>query len=418
MTVTDPSAPARVLVYASLFPSPAAPGAGLFIRERMFRVAQRLPLAVVAPQAWSPVDALIRHWRPGFRAPAPRFERMDGIEVHRPRFVSLPGVLKRADGWLMARCTEATVRRVAAGLQATVIDAHFGYPDGYAAVRIGRRLGLPVVLSLRGSKDQRLLGTACEPALREALAGAARLIAVSESLVREVGAPLGQPTQRFTVVGNGVDLARFAPAPRAEARARLGLSLDAPVIISVGNRVPGKGFQRLLPVVARLRRRFPDLVCLIVGGGADQGDLGPALAAQAASLGIADAVRLCGRQTPEALRWHYAAADVFALATAYEGWANVFLEAMAFGLPVISTAVGGNAEVVSSPQLGTLVPFWDEAAFETALEDALTRAWSREAILAHAAANGWEARVEQLVQLFSRVSVDGPTHRESTGKST
>ena len=408
MSRADSPAPARVLVYSSLFPSPVAPGAGSFIRERMFRVAAHLPLAVVAPQAWSPFDALIRRWRPGFRAPAPRFERMDGIEVHRPRFFSLPGLLKRADGWLMARCTEATVRRVAGSLRATVIDAHFGYPDGFAAVRIGRRLGLPVVLSLRGSKDQRLLGTACEPALREALAGAAQLVAVSDSLVRDVGVALGQPPGRFEVVGNGVDLARFSPVPRAEARARLGIAPDAPVIISVGNRVPVKGFQRLLPVVARLRARFPGLVCLIVGGGADQGDLGPALAAQAAALGVADAVRLCGRQPPEALRWHYGAADVFALATAYEGWANVFLEAMACGLPVISTAVGGNAEVVSSPQLGRLVPFWDEAAFEAALADALSSPPPREPILAHAAAHGWDARVAQLVRLFTRLSAQPP----------
>jgi len=180
------------------------------------------------------------------------------------------------------------------------------------------------------------------------------------------------------------------------------------VIISVGNRVPVKGFQRLLPVVARLRARFPGLVCLIVGGGADQGDLGPALVAQAAALGVADAVRLCGRQPPEALRWHYGAADVFALATAYEGWANVFLEAMACGLPVISTAVGGNAEVVSSPQLGRLVPFWDEAAFESALADVLSSPPPREPILAHAAAHGWDARVAQLVHLFTRLSAQPP----------
>ena len=65
----------------------------------------------------------------------------------KPRFLSLPGLLKSLDGWLMARGTEATVRRVARTLGATVIDAHFGYPDGYAATRIGARLGLPVVIN-------------------------------------------------------------------------------------------------------------------------------------------------------------------------------------------------------------------------------------------------------------------------------
>ena len=395
---------ARVLVFSSLFPSPAAPGAGLFIRERMFRVAARLPLAVVAPQAWSPFDALVRLARPGFRPPAPVFERMDGIEVHRPRFFSMPGVFKRLDGWLMARGSEPVVRRVAATLGATVIDAHFGYPDGAAAVRLGRRLGLPVVISLRGSKDQRLIGGSREAGLRAALAGAAQLIAVSASLVRDVGGPLGLPPERFMLVGNGVDTRRFAPVDRHEARARLGIAPDAPVLIGVGNRIPLKGFQRVIPIVARLRQRFPGLVYLIVGGAAGEADLGPELARQAHALGVAEAVRLCGAQSPEALCWHYGAADVFVHASEYEGWANVLLEAMACGLPVVCTDVGGNAEVLTDPSLGTLVPWWDEAAFEQALAQALRAPWDRQRIRTHALAHGWEARVEQLVALFERVS--------------
>ncbi|MCX7274508.1 MAG: glycosyltransferase [Burkholderiales bacterium] len=394
---------ARVLVYSSLFPSDAAPNAGLFIRERMFRVAAHLPLAVVAPQPWSPFDALIRRFRPGFRPPAERFERMAGIDVHRPRFLSLPGLLKSLDGWLMACGTEATVRRVAGTLGATVIDAHFGYPDGYAATRIGARLGLPVVISLRGSKDRSLLGSSREAPLREALANAAQLIAVSDSLIREVGQLLGQPPERFERVGNGVDLTRFHRVDRHEARARLGLAPEARVLIGVGNLIPLKGFQRVIPLLARLRQRFPDLVYLIVGGGASQGDLGAELARLAAEHGVSDAVRLCGRQTPDELRWYYGAADAFVLATEYEGWANVLLEAMACGLPVVTTRVGGNPEVVSDPALGILVPFWDEAAFLGAVIRTLEQDWDREAIARHAQANAWDRRVDQLIGIFERI---------------
>jgi len=124
--VTQP----RLIVYSSLFPSAAAPTAGTFIRERMFRVAKRVPIVVVAPQAWSPFDALIRRFRPDFRPMAASHEQVDGIDVYRPRWLSLPGVGKRFDGWLMALCTEACVRRVHRRFRATAIDAHFLYPDG------------------------------------------------------------------------------------------------------------------------------------------------------------------------------------------------------------------------------------------------------------------------------------------------
>lgn len=401
-----PDAP-RVIVYSSLFPSSAAPTAGLFIRERMFRVAQRLPLVVVAPQAWSPIDWLVRLFRPGFRPQGPAFELMDGIEVHRPRALSMPGMLKRYDGILMAMSTSGCVRRIQQRFGATVIDAHFGYPDGFAASRIGRRLGLPVTLSLRGSKDQSLIGTDREPALREAVSSAARLIAVTESLVQGVGKPLGQPAERFTVVGNGVDLSKFMPMDRAEARRRLGIAQDAKVLIGVGNLIPLKGFQRVIPLLPRLRERFPGLVYLIVGGGGTQGDVGPRLSALAREHGVEDCVRLCGRQMPQDLKWFYSAADVFTLATEFEGWANVFLEAMACGLPVVTTRVGGNPEVVASTDVGTLVDYWDENAFAQALADALERRWDVGRIRAYAQANDWEHRIDQLEEIFRSLNRKG-----------
>src|SRR5262245_19642529 len=91
----------RLLVFTQLFPSAAQPNAGLFIRERMFRVGRELPIVVVAPQPWFPLQGLIRFWRPHFRPIAVRFEVQDGFRVHRPRFLCIPGILKRADGLLM-----------------------------------------------------------------------------------------------------------------------------------------------------------------------------------------------------------------------------------------------------------------------------------------------------------------------------
>lgn len=396
----------RVIVYSSLFPSAAAPNAGTFIRERMFRVAQRLPLVVVAPQAWSPFDWAIRLFRKGFRPQGAAYEVIDGIEVHRPKFLSLPGVAKRFDGWLMARSTFSCVRRLHRRFEGTLIDAHFGYPDGYAATWIGRRLGLPVTITLRGSKDQRLLGTDCEPSLREALESASQLISVTRSLVADVGVPLGVPADRFTLVGNGVDLSKFVPEDREKAREKLGIAPDAKVVIGVGNLIELKGFHRIIPMLPALRARYPKLVYLIVGGATGQGDNSAQLQSLAREHGVEDVVRLCGRQPQAELRWYYSAADVFALATSYEGWANVFLEAMACGLPVITTRVGGNAEVVASPDVGALVEYWDAAAFERALSDSLARDWDRDAVRAYAAANAWERRIDQLVEIFERLRAD------------
>lgn len=394
----------RLIVYSSLFPSDAAPTAGIFIRERMFRVARHMPIVVVAPQAWSPFDGLIRLFRKGFRPMAARHEKIGGIDVYRPRWFSLPALGKRLDGWLMALCTEPVVRRIHRDFRATVIDAHFLYPDGWAATRIAQRMGLPATITIRGSKDEWLIGTSREAALREAMARATKLFAVSQSLARNVAYALGASATKVEVIGNGVDAERFAPVDRAEARRRLGLLPGAPVLIGVGNLIPSKGFQRVIALLPRLRERYPKLVYLIVGNGASQGDLRASLEAQARECGVADAVRFCGRQSQDELRWYYGAADVFVLATEFEGWANVFLEAMACGLPVVTTRVGGNEEVVDEPLTGELVEWWDAARFADAIERALEHPWDRDAIVAYARANGWSQRIDRLVAEFTRLS--------------
>jgi glycosyltransferase involved in cell wall biosynthesis len=116
--------------------------------------------------------------------------------------------------------------------------------------------------------------------------------------------------------------------------------------------------------------------------------------------GVTDSVRFCGRQPPEDLMWYYGAADVLVMATEYEGWSNVLLEAMACGLPVVTTRVGGNAEVVNASSLGELVEFWNPSAFVDAVSRALEQTWDREQIVAYARSNEWSGRIDVLEREF------------------
>lgn len=396
---------ARLLVLSSLFPSAAQPNAGLFIRERMFRVARRRPVVVVAPQPWFPGQALVRRFRPHFRPMAARREVMGGIEVHRPRFLCVPGVLKRSDGFLMAASSFLTVRRLVRVHRLNLLDVHFGYPDGAAGRLLARWLGLPMVLTLRGKEERQARTEVCGP-LQRAVRAADRLVTVSEAL-RTVALSFGAEPARITVIGNGIDLDKFERQPRAAARAQLGLPADARVLVSVGTLVERKGFDRVIDCLPPLLAKFPTLYFLVVGGSGPEGDMATRLRAQAAVLGLGDRVRFLGPMAPEQLKLPLSAADVFVLATSYEGWANVFLEAMACGLPVVSTEVGGNAQVVSSPALGTLVPLGDGAALIAALGDALARDWDREQIVEYARANAWERRIPPLLEVL-----DGALQRQ------
>jgi glycosyltransferase involved in cell wall biosynthesis len=402
MMASERSVP-HVVVLSSLFPSRVQPGAGLFVRERMFRVGARLPLAVVAPTPWFPLQGLLRRLRPGRRPGAPRYEKQKGFDVWYPRFPSLPLLLRRLDGWTMALGAWPRLRRLKRAGRLDVLDAHFGYPEGFAASLLGRWLGVPVTVTLRGTEMRHAQDPVLRPRLASALMRMHRVFAVSESL-RQVALGLGVPAERTRVVGNGVDLARFAPRPRAECRARLGLPEDAPVLVTVGGLVERKGFHRVIELLPALRARWPKLRYLVVGGPSPEGDWTERLLAQVKALALQDCVHFTGAVEPDALADLLSAADLFVLATRNEGWANVLLEAMACGLPVVTTNVGGNAEVVCRPDLGTVVPFGDADALQMAIDQALAKTWDRPGLRAYAEANTWDRRVEALEAEFRHLA--------------
>ncbi len=392
----------HLVVFSTLFPHAGAPNAGPFIRERMFRVGEVLPLTVVSPQPWFPGQALLRRWKPHFRPPALRHESQHGIEVLHPRFFSVPGAFKQLDGLFMALGSYFTLKKLRRAGKLDILDAHFAYPDGFAATLLGTWLGVPVTITLRGTEVPHSRNAKLRPLLVCALTRAARVFSVSDSLRRHaIG--LGIPGDKIRVVGNGVDTTKFHPVERCEARAQLGIGADAQVLISVGGLVERKGFHRVIECLPELKIRFPRLVYLIVGGAGAEGDMRAALEQQVAALGLQDTVRFLGIVPAASLKWPLSAADVFVLSTRNEGWANVFLEAMACGVPVISTDVGGNAEVVCRDELGTIVPFDDHTALNAALMAALAKNWDRPAILAYARDNDWQKRVAVLVEEFNAI---------------
>ncbi len=300
----------------------------------------------------------------------------------------------------MALCCLPTFWRLRRTFRFNLIDAHFAYPNGYAASLLGRWFSVPVTITLRGTEPSHLRRRAIRARVVKALRRASRVFAVSDSL-RRIAVGLGVPAPRPCAIGNGVDLVKFRRIPRETARMQLGIPDDALVLISVGGLVERKGFHRVIDTIPRLLEWFPTLRYLIVGGPSPEGDTSAELRAQVGRLGLEQQVAFLGTIAPERLHVPLSAADVFVLATRNEGWANVFLEAMACGLPIVTTDVGGNVEIVCAPSLGIIVPFGDRARLEEALRQALSNRWDREAIVAYAHSNEWEQRIDVLIKEFS-----------------
>jgi glycosyltransferase involved in cell wall biosynthesis len=186
------------------------------------------------------------------------------------------------------------------------------------------------------------------------------VVAISEGVRTALVASGVEPT-RIHVVPSGVDAARFAPSPagRAAARARFALADDCGTLAVVGALEDRKGHDVLLDALAR--RDVRHLAVLVAGGGTREA----ALRARAASLGLAATVRFLGRVDDVAPV--LAAADVLVMPSRHEGLGVAALEAMAAGLPVIASRVGGLPEAVVDGATGLLVPPGDAAALGAAI---------------------------------------------------
>ncbi|MGC1273653.1 MAG: glycosyltransferase [Planctomycetaceae bacterium] len=393
----------RVLVVSSVFPSAAHPTYGVFVKERVRAVAN-LPgvdLRVVAPTPFVPPLKSLRRRYVWWEFPAE--EVMGGLRIVRPRFPMLPKIGGYFSSELMYPGLVRAVDRIRREFEFDLIDAHFAYPSGVAAERLGRRYGVPVVITGRGEDMHRfpslpLIGRK----IRRALARGAHCIALSEEIERTF-LRNGADERRVTRIPNGIDAAAFRLISRDEARRNLGLPLDRPIILSVGNLQELKGFHLLVDSLVEVRRRFPDVLLILVGDAAPYGENHRAAIVERIRAGaLADHVRLVGRRPHRELNEWYGAADVFALLSSREGSPNVLLEALACGTPAVATPVGGIPEELSDPLLGILLPERSAAAAAVGLSDALGRTWDHREIHARMQQRSWSRVAEQVLDVFER----------------
>lgn len=358
LALARPSGPLmlRILVLTSRFPDSLRPNLGNFVERQTLELAARpgIEVEVVAPIGRTPF--------PSFSAASraldglPRQESWKGLLVHRLRFPQLryPAALRP---WALAWRLLPLARAVRERFAFDVISAEFSWPDGPAAIAVGRALGVPVAIKARGMEFERRVAS---PVLRRQLLASGRaaqgLLAVSESMKRTMVA-IGLPAERIAIHHGAVDSELFRPGDREATRARLGIS--GPLLLAVGNLIPEKGHWLAIEALARLE----GATLIIAGSGRER----RALLARAQRLGVTERLRLMGSLPHALLPAFYAAADVTIHPSLVEGFGNARLESLACGTPLVTTAVGDASVIVDRPAAGRIVEPDPEAIVEAVL---------------------------------------------------
>jgi glycosyltransferase involved in cell wall biosynthesis len=381
----------NILFLSNVFPNPWQPTRGTFNLEMVQALARRHTVRVVSPLSW------VDEWRlrrsggpplgPGRRA------TVGGVEAYYPRFYYTPRVLRGFYDTFLWYSIRPIVRRLLEEARPDVVLGYWVHPDGAVALRVARSVGATGVVMSGGSD---VLVLARVPSRRRhiqrVLAEADAVLTASQNLSAKVAALDIDPT-KIHVVSRGVDTGRFCPGDRREARRRLGLAADGPVLLWVGRMAPVKGLDVLLAACGGLRDRGLAFRLQLVG----DGPLRRPLEAEARARGLSAVVSFVGLVPHDDLPDWYRAADLTVLPSYSEGVPNVLRESLACGTPFVASRVGGIPELAEGTACRLVAP-GDPAALTEALAEVLTWPGPAEPVVSRSA--GWDESAEALLAVL------------------
>ncbi len=385
----------RILSIATLFPNPVKPSFGIFVGNQMRAIvaAGDVDLTMVSPIGVPPWPLSRRHPYDKLAA-IPERSEVSGLPVLYPKFTLIPKIGGDSNPARIARAVLPLVRCLHAEQPFDLVDAQFFFPDGPAAAIVARELGLPLTIKSRGA-DIHYWGQrqAALKQMQQAAHQAAGMLAVSRAL-REDMVALGMPRDRIGVHYTGLDRERFHPIERGAARAlvsampNLGIWPEGPLIVTPGSLIPRKGQRLVIEALARL----PGAHLALAGTGEDE----KPLRALAERLGVAERVQFLGLVGHDLLPHVLCAADVLVLPSASEGLANVWIEGLACGTPIVIPDIGGAREVVQDDTAGRIAARTPEAIAE-AVGDILADPPSQAEVSAHVSRFSWGVNAQNLV---------------------
>lgn len=383
----------KTLLFSTLFPNSIQPQHGVFVRNRLQYVleTEKVQTKVIAPVPWFPFKSSIFGQYAKF-SQVPFSENRNGIDVLHPRYLLLPKIgMNSAPESIFKAALPHAKRLIESGFDFDLIDAHYFYPDGVAAVMLAQKLEKPVIVTARGT-DLNLIPQYEIP--RKKILWAANhanaMITVCQAL-KDVLLDMGVPDKKITVLRNGVDLKKFSP-PENRDMLREKLGMTGKMLISVGHLVERKGHH----LIVEAMKMLPDYQLVIAGDGEERSNIVSLIK----RLGLDDRVRMLGAIPHDDLKEYYGASDALVLASSREGWANVLLESMACGTPVAATKIWGTPEVVTIPASGVLVEERNPNSIAEAIKYIFSQYPSRAETRSYAENFSWERTTEGQLQLF------------------
>lgn len=385
----------NILVVTTLYPNQIQFRHGIFVETRIrhLQLSGKVNITVIAPVPWFPVKST---FFPEYSklVDVPDFEIRHEISIYHPRYWVIPKIGMSITPFFLAWSIYRQIAQLQKeGHSFDLIDAHYYFPDGVAAAIIAKLLKIPLIITARGS-DINQIADFYLP--RKMILWASKIarfnLAVCNALIERM-IELGVPKETTLTVRNGVNLQLFQPLANRDILKQKWL-VKQRLLISVGFLIERKGHHLIIEALPLL----PDYQLFIAGGG----EWADKLKALVQNLGLQDRVRFLGEVRQQQLVELYNCADALILASSREGWANVLLEAMACGTPVVATNIWGTPEVVQTPEAGVLCRERTAPSIAEAVQRLFSAYPDRLQTRHYAERFSWDETTRKILEIFER----------------
>jgi len=318
---------------------------------------------------------------------------IDGLDVEAFTYPVFPVISRAINGHVSSMVLTPRV----ADFKPDVVLAYWVYPDGFAALRTARKLGVPCVVGALGS-DIHVRSGVNDRMTRQTIAEVDGLLTVSEAMRRTAISEFGARPDRVHTIVNGFNTRVFYPRDQVSIRTKLGISLDEKMIVYVGRFVEAKGLRELIQAFQQLAQKDDKLSLALIGDGVMKSKLHDLIDA----AGLRGRVRIPGGQPPDQVAEWICASNVLTLPSWSEGYPNVVVEGLACGRPVVATDVGGTREILNERN-GILIEPRRSDVLQRALDQALRTDWDLSAI-AESMRRTWDDVAVETLRICKQVA--------------
>lgn len=279
-----------------------------------------------------------------------------------------------------------------------MIHAHFGWSAGYAGMKVKEKYNKPLVVTGHGYDvyDLPFRSERARRCLTEVFKSANELITVSEKnnkYLKQLG------IKNAHIIPNGYVRSLFYFKPQKDCRKKLGLSMDKKIILTIGNLEKVKGYEYLIEAINMVKAKYPDVLCLHIGGGPLEG----ILKQKVKSLGLESNYKFLGKIPHDKLVDYFGACDIFALSSLNEGNPTVMFETLGCGKPFIGTNVGGIPDVITSSEYGLLTESKNSLLLSKNILKALDTKWNSDKIIKYSAQYSWENICKEILKIYKAI---------------